>query len=219
MINIKAPPRQAAIDEAAVDAPASTISAAFSSAPKPFIRSWTRVFGATQGSSRSRNTFSCSNAVDLRPTSTQSKSSPSSDASRTMVGPSSTKSPCQLVTHSFLGASWRFRTRNLTSWPSSASRTPKYVPTAPAPTTPTRSGRMAAVDDDARRRAACHNVMQAAGRAELQRLVAVSRCSDSVQPCADAVYLPNELRALASTQGCSYAASKTLRKDKVNPRS
>ena len=44
-----------------------------------------------------------------------------------------------------------------------------------------------------RRRAAGHKVMQAAGRQRLQRLGAVSRCSDSVQPC---VFVPNELLAM-----------------------
>ena len=67
----------------------------------------------THGSSRSRSTFSCSNAVDFKPTSTRSKSSPSAAGSRAIVGPSSAKSPCQLLTHSRSGASWRFLTKKL----------------------------------------------------------------------------------------------------------
>ena len=54
------------------------------------------------------------------------------------------------------------------------------------------------------------------GEQRLQRLVAVSRCGDSVQPCADAVYLPNELLALARMQLCG---EQNAAKTKLIPRS
>jgi hypothetical protein len=74
---------------------------------------------------------------------------------------------------------------------------------------------MAAADDDARRRAACHNVMQAAGRAEAAEAgsgleMQQTACSRvRMQYVCQMKYLH-----WSFTQGCSYAASKTLRKDK-----
>ena len=56
----------------------------------------------------------------------------------------------------------------------------------------------------------CHADCWATQR--LQRLVAVSRCSDSVQPCADAVYLPNELLALALYARMQLCGEQKLRK-------